>query len=483
MISEHRLEVEKIKEDLLKKKSGLKNISLSDNNSSNTIRANLYRKSTSTLSIGTLSRVLGVDAERRVVTVEPRLTMEQLVQATLPYGFLPAVVPEFKGITVGGAIIGSALESSSHRYGQFNDACLSMEILLGNGEVVHASPKENADLYYGMSGSYGTLGILTSAEIALVPAEEWVELTYRTFEKPQQAIEFLAKLQRRGDAPDFLEAIVYHFDLTVVISGCMKKEVPKNAPCFSLSSKSHWYYCHVRDVVRAKEAKKTVEYVPTYDYIFRHDRGAFWMGGCALHLSLTTSLALQHFFPNTPKLQNWLLRDKPHLSKPKYPGKLFCSLFGKYMSSQHLYQILHAGSESWFAQKCVIQDFYISEEKTAFFVEQVMEQIGILPLWLCPLKPTHEPQLLAPHYQKNSSLLFDVGVYGYPKAGLSGQEATTKLENMARAIDGKKMLYAHTFYSLGQFWSIYPRDQYRQLRQKYGAEGVFRDVTEKILCQ
>lgn len=477
----HHLEVKKIQQEMLNKKNDSKKLSLSDNNSSNSLRANHYRKSSSTVSINHLTHVLDVDAEKRRVTVEPRVTMDQLVRTTLPYGFLPAVVPEFKGITVGGAIMGAAIESSSHRYGQFNDACLGMEILLGSGEIVHASAKENADLFYGMSSSFGTLGILTSAEIALVPASEWVELTYKAFEKPQQAIDYLAKMQRRGDAPDFLEGIVYQFDLTVVISGKMRKEVPEEGKQFSLSPSSLWFYCHVRQAVK-KSKQEVVEYVPTYDYLFRHDRGAFWMGGCALHLSLSASLATNHFFPKAEKLQEWFLKDKPHLSKPKYPGKLFCSLFGKYMDSQSLYHILHSGTESWFAQHCVVQDFYVPEEKTAYFVGQVMEQIGILPIWLCPIKPTHEPQILAPHYQKGS-LLFDVGVYGFPKNDLTGQQATVKLESFARDIDAKKMLYAHTFYSLAQFWSIYSREEYQQLRKKYGADGVFREVTEKVLCQ
>ena len=48
-----------------------------------------------------------------MVRAQAKVTMEQLVQSTLPHGVIPAVVPELKAITVAGAIVGAALESSS----------------------------------------------------------------------------------------------------------------------------------------------------------------------------------------------------------------------------------------------------------------------------------------------------------------------------------------------------------------------------------
>jgi hypothetical protein len=44
--------------------------------------------------------------EDKTVTVEPLVTMESLATHTLKYGYLPRVVPEFRKITVGGAING-----------------------------------------------------------------------------------------------------------------------------------------------------------------------------------------------------------------------------------------------------------------------------------------------------------------------------------------------------------------------------------------
>ena len=44
-----------------------------------------------------------------VVDVQAMISMEELVDALLPLNLLPLVVPEFKGITVGGSIQGGTL--------------------------------------------------------------------------------------------------------------------------------------------------------------------------------------------------------------------------------------------------------------------------------------------------------------------------------------------------------------------------------------
>jgi Delta24-sterol reductase len=65
------------------------------------------------VDISALSNVLQVDPSRRTATVEPNVSMDKLVQATLAHGMIPPVVMEFPGITVGGGYAGSAGESTA----------------------------------------------------------------------------------------------------------------------------------------------------------------------------------------------------------------------------------------------------------------------------------------------------------------------------------------------------------------------------------
>ncbi len=479
----HRLDVTSIQQELLQIKAKKQSLCIRSNKSSNSLRKNEYRNTLPRLSVNKLNRILGVDVEKRVVSVEPHVTMEQLAQATLPYGYLPPVVPEFKGITVGGAIMGAAIESSSYRYGQFNDACLAMEVLLGDGQVITATPKQYDDLFYGLSSSYGTLGVLTAVDIALVPAEKWVELTCRELSSVNAAIAYMVKLTSRGDAPDFLEAIVYSKERIIVISGRMRKEKAAHAPELNhCSSTQPWYYCYIDELLKNSQQKNAVQfYMPIYDYLFRHNRGAFWMGAYALRFPFLASFVLENYFPKSRSMQNWLLQANESLFRPKYPGPIFRKLFGRLMESQKLYQIMHANStEKWFGERFVIQDFYITEGQAANFIEESLNETGITPIWICPVKAAKEPQILSPHYQSNPGLLFDVGIYGYPQHR-KGFEATRKLEDLTTTYKGKKMLYSHSYYTPDEFWKIYSLPAYQQLRKKYNAEGVFKEITEKVL--
>ena len=63
-------------------------------------------------------------------------TYEDLVDATLPHGFIPLVVPQLRTITLGGAVTGLGIESTSFRNGLPHESVLEMDVLTGAGEVV-----------------------------------------------------------------------------------------------------------------------------------------------------------------------------------------------------------------------------------------------------------------------------------------------------------------------------------------------------------
>lgn len=117
-----------------------------------------------------LMDILEIDRERRTVRVEPMANMGQLSATLLKIGWTIAMVPELEDLTVGGLVMGTGVESSSHIYGLFQHICLSYELVLADGSVVKCSRDENSDLYYAVPWSYGTLGFLTAVEIKILPA-------------------------------------------------------------------------------------------------------------------------------------------------------------------------------------------------------------------------------------------------------------------------------------------------------------------------
>jgi hypothetical protein len=419
------------------------------------------------LQLHSLNQLLEIDPVQCTARVEPGMTMEQLASACLPFGLMPAVVPEFKGISVGGAINGAALESTSHRYGQFNDCCLGYEVLLGDGQVEQVTPGKNPEHFYAMSGSYGTLGFLLSADIKLVPAKDWIKVSYVPFRSVEEAIDFMRKRIQASDSTEMMEAIVFDQKKSVVIYGSHVSEIEAEKLPKRRFGRfwDPWFFGHAASTKHHQEA------IPIRDYLFRHDRGAFWMGGFGTY----PSLLLRYWIHRL----GWTKNDQGSHLVPKSPGALYRYLFGWLAASRSLYSSLYQASE-WVEKNFVIQDFYLPEDSAAAFANRVLDKYAICPLWLCPVKPTQTPQIFSPHYQPDQKLLFNVGVYGIPFAS-DGPSAVRDLEEALLALRGKKMLYSHTYLSQDEFWSIYPYDSYRKMRQRFCLEGLIPDITDKLL--
>ncbi len=440
---------------------------------SHTTRSQTYKTNARHLDFKTLDQVIHVDSQKRIAWVEPGVTMEKLVKATLSYGLIPPVVPEFKGITVGGAIMGGAAESGSHRWGSFNDACSSYEILCGDGTVLHVSADQHPDLFYGISCSYGSLGALLSARVQLVPAQPFVHLRYSTFSKPKEAISFLHKAT---GICDFLDGIAFANDKIVIVEGSMTSSRDK-LPLFKPSVFSPWYFQHV------KELNVSEETMLLQDYLFRYDRGAFWMGAYLFRPALLAR------FLGQGVLRLW--KSEHHFTEAEVE-KLHCvpnlnlflrAGFHPAMTSKNLWKLLHL-AEKWVQERMVIQDFCIPEGNALPFFEEVLKDPGIFPLWLCPIKGTRSPQVFAPHVLGDDGThVINVGIYGIPSYFAPIAQITRGLEKKARAIGGKKVLYSRSYYTLGEFWEMYSKKDYDALRKKTFANGAWLDITEKVLSE
>src|SRR5712675_2673722 len=141
-------------------------------------------------------------------------TYEDLADATLPHGLMPFVVPQLKTITLGGAVTGLGIESTSLRLGMPHESVLAMEILTGDGRVVVATDdNEHADLFRGFPNSYGTLGYALSLTIELEPVRPYVHLRHFPFRDPaacMAAIEqTVAEGSYQGHRADFLDGVAF----------------------------------------------------------------------------------------------------------------------------------------------------------------------------------------------------------------------------------------------------------------------------------
>ncbi len=129
--------------------------------------------------------VIEVDPVERTAEVQGMCTYEHLVDATLPHGLMPYVVPQLRTITLGGAVSGLGIESTSFRNGFPHESVLEMDIFTGAGEVVTTRPGE--DLFDTFPNSYGSLGYATRLRIALEPVPDRVRLRHVRVRRPRTA--------------------------------------------------------------------------------------------------------------------------------------------------------------------------------------------------------------------------------------------------------------------------------------------------------
>lgn len=475
---QHDADVEKIRERFLELRESPHDPTMRQAQPSHMMRSsNLYRKWRQELGLDVLSHVIEIDPIQMKVIVEPQVSMDELSRLTLEKKCMVPVIPEFKGITVGGAINGTALESSSHLHGLFHDICLAYHILIGNGEIIRVSATEHPDLFHGISGSFGSLAILLLVELRLIRAASHIELTYHPCENIQRSLARIQDLHEQAHPPEFLEGIVFSKDQIVVIEGrwCQNDQLP----LLNLSLPwSPWYYSHVRKACFEQAIK--VEKITTFDYLFRHDCGAFWMAAYGLHWELLTRYYLEgRLGLSDLSYKTFGSLEFEKFSALKDPSFIQRFLLNWQLSSQKLYNMFHATKSRWFENRFIIQDYFIPLDHTETFVEFIMEKVGIFPLWLCPIKSTTHPQILAPHW--GNGMYVDVGVYGMPKHTASLKTIHTELNQLMQHLDGRKMLYSFCGYTEEEFWSIYKKTPYLDLRQRYYASDVWPSIEEKVL--
>ncbi len=412
--------------------------------STNTTRP---RRSDRFVDISPLSNVLKVDAKSRTALVEPNVPMDRLVASTLEHGLIPPVVMEFPGITCGGGYAGTAGESSSFAHGFFDNTINHVEIVLANGEVVQASRDTNSDLFHGAAGAVGTLGVTTLMELQLVEAKKYVKTTFHPRRSIRDTIQ-LVQEEASDRSHDYIDGIIFSKDHGVVITGEKTDEEPLRAQTFS-HPRDPWYYLHVQEKTLSAETPVT-EFIPLAEYLFRYDRGGFWVGRSAF----------DYFqFPFNSQTR-WFLDD--------------------FLHTRMLYKALHASRQS---TMYIIQDLAVPYSSAEAFIDYTADTFGIWPLWLCPLLET-PPPTFHPHISRSPPVagtakptptqMLNVGLWG--PGPPDPRRCATLNRDLERRLHeefgGMKWLYAHTYYSEEEFWQVYDRQSYDALREKYHATSL-----------
>jgi delta24-sterol reductase len=246
-----------------------------------------------------------------------------------------------------------------------------------------------------------------------------------------------------------VDGVLFSKDHGAIVTGEMTDDLPPNTQPQTFSSPwDPWFYLHVESATRSS-TEPVVEYIPLAEYIFRYDRGGFWVGRSAFQYMR---------FPFN-KLTRWFLDD-------------FCH-------TRMLYRALHA---SGIATRYIVQDMALPYPNAEKFINYTDETFNIWPIWLCPLKQSPQPTM-HPHTKGDlaDDQMLNIGLWGFGPSDPSTYLAKNRaLEKTLGELGGMKWLYAHTYYSKDEFWSQFDREWHESLRKKYRADGALPGVYDKV---
>ncbi|ATB31955.1 FAD-binding oxidoreductase [Melittangium boletus] len=387
------------------------------------------RRGDEKIDLSDLDQILEIDPVAMTCTAEPAVTFDELVRATLRHGLVPIIVPEHKTISLGGAVAGCSIESMSFRHGGFHDTCLEYELITAKGDVLRCSPHQNPLVFQMIHGSFGTLGILSKLRFKLVRAAPYVHVTYEThatLEAFQQAI--WRHFSTRD--VDYLDGQIFSPSKHVLCVGRFTEHAP-------YVSRYDWLKAYCESIPRRAE-----DYLGTYDYLFRYDRGV------------------------------------THVSPKSLLGR---ALFGKLVHSDSMlraadrfHRFLPTKNPS------VIVDVFVPFSSTASFMDWYHREMHFYPVWCVPFRRTRDYEWLSPQWWSgvHDPLFLDFAVYGLKQP--EGRNLYKEFEDELLRVNGTKTLISYNYYDEETFWRLWNKETYQTVKQLTDPDNIFRDLYTKM---
>jgi len=418
--------------------------------------SNLFRFRTDSadyqLDVSQFGHVLSIDPQARTAVVGGMTTYEELAAATLRYGLMPLVVPQLKTITLGGAVSGLGIESTSLRNGMPHESVQAMEILTGDGRVVTATAdNEHAALYRGFPNSYGTLGYTLSLTIELEPVKPFVHLRHFRFTTPADCFEAVAEVAATGSyhdhQADFIDGTAFSADEMYLSIGAFSDV----APWRSDYTGQRIYYQSLRG---PKE-----DFLTIADYLWRWDTDWFW---CSRPFGVQQPL-IRALWPRRYRRSDVYRKLVALDRKHGFTRKL-------------------DASRGRPPTEMVVQDVEIPVEESASFLSYFLTEVGMSPVWICPLRLRGE--MTWPLYPMRPGQAYvNFGFWGtvaLPPGAANGH-FNRRIEDKVTELGGHKGLYSTSFYPMQEFWDRYNGAEYAELKRTYDAEGRLADLYSKCV--
>jgi FAD/FMN-containing dehydrogenase len=130
----------------------------------------------------------------------------------------------------------------------------------------------------------------------------------------------------------------------------------------------------------------------------------------------------------------------------------------------------------------IIQDVEVPVDRLPGFLEFFHREIGISPVWLCPLK--QRDGRAWPLYPLDPGTTY-VNVGFWSDAELAPGQApdhhNRRIEEVLMDLDGHKSLYSTSSYRREEFDALYGGATYRELKARYDPDGRLPDLYTKTV--
>jgi FAD/FMN-containing dehydrogenase len=404
------------------------------------------------LDVSSFGSVLRLDPAARTAWVGGMTTYEDLCDATLRHRLMPLVVPQLKTITLGGAVSGLGIESTSLRNGMPHESVTEMEILTGDGRVVRATAdNEHAGLFRGFPNSHGTLGYALSLTIELEPVQPFVHLRHFPFATPDACLDAVAQIAAAGSwaghRADFVDGTAFGPDELYLTVGAFSDV----APWRSDFTGQQIYYQSIR---RDKEDFLTIR-----DYLWRWDTDWFW---CSRAFGVQKPL-VRRLWPRRYRRSD---------------------VYRRLVALDRRYRLTATmdSRRRLPPRESVIQDVDIPVEHGADFLRFFAASVGMSPVWMCPVRARSE-QAWPLWTLEPGQVYVNFGFWGMVPlpAGEADGYYNRLVEDEVAKLDGHKSLYSTSFYPEDEFYQRYNGEQYRALKRAYDGEGRLLGLYEKCV--
>lgn len=415
--------------------------------------SNLFRTRAATtapgLDVSGLSGVIEVDPAARTAEVQGMCTYEDLVDATLPHGLIPLVVPQLRTITLGGAVTGLGIESTSFRNGLPHESVLEMDVFTGAGEVVTTRPGD--DLFDAFPNSYGSLGYATRLRIELEAVPSYVALRHVRLDDAGVLVKTIEEITGSGAYDgvrvDGLDGVAFAPGEYYLTLATWQDEPGATSD-----------YAGQQVYYRSIQQRET-DLLTTYDYLWRWDTDWFWCSG---------AFGAQH-----PLVRRVWPRSKRR-------SDVYMSLLGldrRFGIADRLDR--RAGRP---LRERVVQDVEVPVDRLPEFLDWFDEAVGMRPVWLCPLRLRGEKTW--PSYPLEVGTTYvNAGFWGTVHVGPTAPEGPTNraIETRVHELGGHKSLYSEAFYDPETFDRLYDGANLAAVKGRYDPDDRLTSLYDKAV--